>query len=122
MTTIETIKINEVEYVRKDQMCCDVQDTNGLPLVMIRSDRAGVFYGFLKSKTETTATLIKAKRVYYWSGAATLSQLSQSGTSKPNDCKIPEAISEITVTGVIEFINMTNVAFKSLESVKQWKV
>ena len=60
--------------------------------VIIRTRSAGVFAGVLKKYEKQTATLTNARRLWYWSGAASLSQLSVDGVSKPNECKFPVAV------------------------------
>jgi hypothetical protein len=64
--------------------------------------------------------MTKARRIWYWAGAATLSQLAMEGTSKPNDCKFPCAVDTVTLTEAIEILNCTPKAKKSIESVKVW--
>jgi hypothetical protein len=44
--------------------------------VIVRTARAGVFAGFLKAKTGMEATLVNVRRIWYWAGAASLSQLA----------------------------------------------
>ena len=61
-----------------------------------------------------------ARRIYYWTGAATLSQLSQEGTSSPETCKFPKSIPEVLLLGVIEIIPMSQKAVDSISSVKIW--
>jgi hypothetical protein len=67
------------------------------------------------------AKLKNARRIWYWDGAASLSQLATSGTSKPENCKFPEPVASILLTEVIEVIPITLAAKKSIESVPVWK-
>ena len=89
--------------------------------VMVRTNSAGVFAGVLKSKKGDELVLKNARRIYYWTGAATLSQLSQDGTSSPQTCKFPKHVPEITLLGVIEIIPMSSKAAASIASVKIWE-
>lgn len=93
--------------------------------VIIRADRAGVFFGTLKQKRETPAgvevELENSRRIWYWSGAASLSQLATEGTKNPGDCKFTVVVPHHTVMQVIEIIPCTEEAIKSIESVKVWK-
>lgn len=57
--------------------------------VIIRTRSAGVFAGVLKSYKAGEAILNNARRIWYWSGAASLSQLAVDGTSKPHECRFP---------------------------------
>ena len=89
--------------------------------VIIRSDRAGVFFGTLKEKNGTEVTLRDCRRLWYWDGAASLSQLAVDGTNNPNDCKFSVTVPEISITGVIEIIPCSDKAIVSIEGVKEWK-
>jgi hypothetical protein len=62
-----------------------------------------------------------ARRLWYWEGAASLSQMAQSGTSKPEKCKFPEPVDRIELLEAIEILDVTEVARKSIESVTVWK-
>ena len=87
---------------------------------MVRTNSAGVFAGVLKSRKGSELILKNARRIYYWTGAATLSQLSQDGTSSPETCKFPAAVPEVVLLGVIEIIPMSKKAVDSIASVKIW--
>jgi len=89
--------------------------------VICRTYSAGVFAGNLKTRDGKEATLTDARRIWYWSGAASLSQLAVSGTSKPNDCKFPVAVPSVTLTEVIEILDVTPEAEISIKAVTVWK-
>ena len=65
--------------------------------------------------------LKRARRIWQWSGAASLSQLAQSGTSKPNDCKFPEEVSSVELLQAVEILDVTAEAKRTIDSVKVWK-
>jgi hypothetical protein len=121
-TDINEIKLNGVDYVRKDSISPATIQT-AKDAVLVRCESAGVFYGTMIEHDLATGTakLSNARRVWYWSGAASLSQLAVDGTAKPNDCKFPVAVPEITVSKVIEVISMTQKALDSLNGVAIWK-
>lgn len=85
-------------------------------LVMIRTDRAGVHYGTLKDIKSVSdgfdVHLEKARRVYSWAGAFTLSELATVGPIKTGS-KISIEIPEIFIRA-IEVIPMTNKAADKL--------
>ena len=84
----------------------------------------GVFAGDLSDEsTETKKILLNARRIWYWAGAASLSQLAIDGTSRPNDCKFPEAVSKIELTSPngFEILDVTEKAKQSIMDVKEWK-
>lgn len=89
--------------------------------VIIRADRAGVFFGTLKSKDGSEVILMDCRRIYYWDGACSISELAKTGTKKPENCKFTVTVDEICILGAIEIIPCTDEAIKSIEGVKVWK-
>lgn len=94
--------------------------------VIIRANRAGVFYGTLKEKRETPAgvevVLSDSRRLWYWDGAASLSQLALEGVKKPQNCKFSVAVPEHAVMQVIEIIPCSDEAITSIDAVKVWRM
>jgi len=88
--------------------------------VIVRTYSAGVFAGRLKERNGKEVTLTGARRLWYWDGAASLSELAVVGTKKPMQCKFPVAVEEIMVTEAIEIIAVTETAQKSIEEVPIW--
>lgn len=89
-------------------------------MVMVRTYSAGVHYGVLVSMDGKIVELENARRVWYWDGAATISQLAAIGTSKPSKCKFPRAVATIILTEAIEIIPMTEASIASLSLVPVW--
>jgi hypothetical protein len=121
-TEIKTITINGVEYVEKSQAKESAAKLDGLEYKIVRTQSAGVFAGYLKSRNGQEVVMLKARRIWYWDGAASLSQLAIDGTSKPSNCKFPEAVDKVELLQVIEILDVTDKAKKSIESVKNWVV
>lgn len=120
--SIETIKINEVEYVRKDSLQGEKSpDLNGLKHAIVRTHSAGVFAGYIESQNGQEITLVKARRLWQWAGAASLSQLAMEGTSDPKSCKFPQEVDRVKLFQVIEILDTTKKAKDSIDSVKIWK-
>ena len=119
---METVTINGVEYVRKDSVKQEANALDGKPFVVVRSTTASPFFGYLEHEdvANQTVTLVQARRIYYWAGAATLSQLAEEGTSKPNECQFPCAVSKVRISNVHELYFATGKAQNSLESVPVW--
>ena len=88
---------------------------------IVRTHSAGVFAGTLKSREGKEVVLTDARRIWYWDGAASLSQLAMSGTSKPENCKFPEPVSEVLLTEAIEIIPCSKQAIKSIKGVPIWE-
>ena len=87
---------------------------------IVRTARAGVFAGMVTRKG-TEATIKNARRLWYWKGAASLSELAVRGVKYPNECKFPSPVASITVTEVIEVLDTTKEARKIIEGVPEWK-
>lgn len=89
--------------------------------VIIRADRAGVFFGTLAEKNGNEVTMTNVRRIWYWDGAASLSQLAVEGTKAPENCKFTVIVPRMTILGVIEIIECSDEAIKSIEGVPEWK-
>ncbi len=89
--------------------------------VIVRTYSAGVFAGTLVSRDGKEVQLANARRLWYWAGAASLSQLAVSGTSKPNECKFPVAVPSVTLMEAIEILDVTPEAETSIKDVPIWK-
>lgn len=114
---LNEIQINGQVYVPKGSA---VPETNS-GYAIVRCQGAGVFMAIVVSRNNQEAVLKDSRRLWYWSGAASLSQLAVEGTKKPSDCKFPIAMPNQEVTGVLEVIPMTDAAVASLKSVPIWK-
>lgn len=88
--------------------------------VIVRTRSAGVFAGDLQSFKEGIAVVANARRLWYWSGAASLSQLSVEGVKNPGACKFPVAVPEVTLPEVIEILPVSKKARASIDSVPVW--
>ena len=92
--------------------------------VMIRTYAMGVFAGYLDEteSTETKKVLKDARRIWYWEGAASLSQLAMEGTSLPDKCKFPIEVSRVELTSPqgFEMLDVMEKARESIKSVKIW--
>lgn len=89
---------------------------------IIRCDRAGVFYAEIAKRDGSEAELRSARRLWYWAGAASLSQLATEGVKRPQDCNFTVTVPSMTVLGVIEVIPCSPEAVGSIEAVPVWKM
>ena len=89
--------------------------------VIIRGDRSGVEFGELVEQNGSVVTLKNARRLWYWNGAASLSQLAMDGTKRPQDCQFTVTVSSITILDAVEIIPCTDKSIKSIEEVDGWK-
>ena len=90
--------------------------------VIVRGDRSGVFFGTLVEKNGREVVLENCRRIWYWEGAASISQLAAEGTKKPNECKFTVSVSSIVILDAIEIIPCSEAAICSIEGVKEWKI
>jgi hypothetical protein len=90
--------------------------------VIVRTHSAGVFAGNLVSRKGQEVVLSNARRLWYWDGAASLSQLAIDGVSRPQNCKFPEAVSRIELLQAIEISDVTKKAEASIKGVPVWKI
>lgn len=89
--------------------------------VIVRTYSAGVFAGFLESRTGREVVLSNARRLWYWAGAASLSQLAVSGTSNPGECKFPDPAPKVLLLEAIEILDVLPAAQASIEAVQPWR-
>lgn len=88
---------------------------------IVRSINAGVFAGTLTEESGQTVILENAIRIWYWEGAASLSQLAMEGTSQPTKCKFPCAVDSVKLFEVIEIIPCREVAETNIKAVPTWE-
>lgn len=89
--------------------------------VIVRGDRSGVFFGTITKKEGREVTLEKCRRLWYWDGAASISQLAKEGTVNPGRCKFTVTVDSIMILDAIEIILCTDEAIRSIEGVSEWK-
>ena len=88
--------------------------------VIARTYSAGVFAGRLVRRNGKEVELTGARRLWYWAGAASLSQLAVSGTTLPEQCKFPVAVPRVVLTECIELLDCTRTAERSIRAVPIW--
>ena len=119
-TKDKSVIIDGVEYVEAGSVNTPAQNIDGMPYVLIRGKDAGCHAGYLKEKTATSVILLNDRRLWYWDGAATLSQLAVDGVSKLDKCKFPCEVSEVEINNWCEVIMATEKARLSIKGVPVW--
>ncbi len=89
--------------------------------VIVRTQSAGVFAGEFESRKEREVVLRNARRLWYWAGASSLSQLAMEGPQRPKDCKFPVAVDRVELFETIEILDVTSDARSAIEKVPVWK-
>jgi len=115
------IAVDGIVYVPKGTEFQPAETLKGKRYVIVRTYSAGVFAGYLESRKGKEVVLRNARRIWYWAGAASLSQLAMEGTSKPDECKFPQAVNRVELTEAIEILDCSKKAKESIESIKIWK-
>lgn len=110
------VNINGINYVQKDMVeTCD-------NYFIVRTYSAGIFAGEIVKRTGQEVEMKNARRLWYWAGAASLSQLAIDGVGKPENCKFPEELPSIVLLQSVEIIPCSEKARNSIAGVKVWKM
>ena len=88
---------------------------------IVRTYSAGVFAGEIEERNGREVTLRNCRRLWYWDGACSLSELAKNGTCEPDNCKFTVVVDRLEVLEAIEIIECTDKARESIEGVKIWK-
>lgn len=120
-TFSDRVVIDGVEFVRADSLPTPAEAVDGMEYCIVRTYSAGVFAGYIKERNGKEAVLVNSRRIWYWEGACSLSQLAVDGTAAPENCKFAVPVEKTIVTEVIEILSVTEKAKKSIDSVAEWK-
>lgn len=88
---------------------------------IVRADRAGVFFGKIKERNGDEVVMTEVRRIWYWNGAASISQLAMEGVKHPELSKFTVTVPEMTILGVIEIIPCTDEAVQNIKAVGEWR-
>ena len=89
---------------------------------IVRGDRSGVFAGVLESQEGQKVVLSNCRRLWYWRGAASISQLATDGVTDPRNCKFTVTLDSIMLLDAIEIIPATEKAEQCIKAVPEWKM
>ena len=88
---------------------------------IVRSTNAGVFFGHIAEKRGDEVDMTDVRRLWYWNGAASLSQMAVEGVSSPGDCKFTVIVPAMTILGVCEISECSAAAVRSIQGVREWR-
>lgn len=111
------ININGIVYIPESE---NKAINDNMPFCIVRTYSAGVHIGYLAERNGKEVKLINSRRLWKWSGAFTLSEMSISGVTNPDECKFTCVIPEIILTEAIEIIPCTIKAMDCLMEVKPY--
>jgi hypothetical protein len=97
------------------------KSAKSLKYVIVRTYSAGVFAGELVSRKGREVVLANARRLWYWAGASSLSQLAMTGTTRPRECKFPIEVSRVELLEAVEILDVTPAAQASIKAVPVWQ-
>jgi len=120
-TKQKSITIDGVEYVPKGTENTKAKPLKGMKYCIVRTYSAGVFAGYVESRKGQEVVMRNARRLWYWKGAASLSQLAMEGSSCPSECKFPTAVDTVELLNAIEILDCTQKAQDSIISTPIWQ-
>jgi hypothetical protein len=118
---MKEIIIDGVKYVPENQNYINAEELEEMKYCIVRTYSAGVFAGYVESRNGKEVVIRKVRRIWYWDGANSLSQLAKDGTCEPDNCKFAVEVDKIEVTEAIEIIECTEKAKESIQGVPEWK-
>ena len=124
-SVVNEITINGTTYVPKGSIpdYAPALELDGMKYCIIRTYSAGVFAGYYDEDERNGQEVVihNARRIWYWDGANSLSQLAKDGTAAPQNCKFAVIVDKIIVLQAIEIIECTGKAQKSIQEVPVWQ-
>ena len=87
---------------------------------IFRGNRSGVFYGELGDHSGQEVTIKNCRRLWYWAGAASISEIAKCGVKHPQNCKFTVTVDELVILDCIELIKCTEAACASIDGVRPW--
>ena len=117
------IEVKGKKYVLKDSIRTKLPAKNkkGLTYCIVRTYSAGVFAGYFDKNTKGKEGIVyNARRLWYWDGANSLSELANEGTAKPTTCKFPAEVEEVILKEIIEVLPCSEKARLNIANVKIW--
>ena len=125
MSKPDSIMIDDQKYIRSDAVNEPSEKVEGMQYCVIRSYGAGVFCGYLKEQKSdlngVNVELINSRRIHYWDGACSLSQLAIDGSKNIDNCRIAMVVPIQFIANVIEIIPMTKKASQMIQGAELWK-
>jgi len=91
------------------------------PYVIVRCTRAGVHAGELVSRKGQEVELRNARRLWYWSGAASLSELAVYGSKSPATCKFAALVKRHEVLDACEIVYTQPAGEKMIREQPEWR-
>lgn len=88
---------------------------------IVRGNRSGLFAGNIAERNGQEVKLINVRRLWYWEGACSISEIALRGVQRPENCKFTVELEEMTITDAIEIIPATKEAETNIKEVTVWE-
>ena len=89
--------------------------------VLVRSRDAGVHAGYLVRQTDTQVELRDSRRIWSWSGAATLSELAVYGAKNGSKCRFGVKLPKLSIANWCEVIACQLAGQVMIEEQPEWR-
>lgn len=89
---------------------------------IVRGEKSGVFFGKIKERRGREVTLSEVRRLWYWDGAASISQIAKKVSKNPRTANLSVTLDEIVLMDVIEIDLCTDDSVKNIQEVAEWKM
>ena len=86
---------------------------------IVRSDRAGVFFGQIKKRNPNSIVMTNVRKIFYWDGAAAVEQIAIDGVN--GNSKLTVVVAEMEIERAIQIIPCSEKSVKNLKGQKEWK-
>jgi hypothetical protein len=87
---------------------------------IIRSYTSGVHFGKIKQIEHEVVALTEARRIHYWDGANSCTDIAIGGILNKKDSRVAAALDEHLIQGVNEVIPCSDKAIECLKSFPIW--
>lgn len=86
---------------------------------IVRTDRAGVFFGQVKENKTTSIVMTNVRKIHYWDGAAAVEQIAIDGVN--SNSRLTIVVPEMEIASPIQIIPCTEKSVQCLQSIKEWR-
>ena len=90
--------------------------------VLVRTESAGVHVGLEGSRDGDVIVLNQSRRIHYWEGACSCSEIAINGIKDLAKSRIAIILPKITLRGWIEIIPMTKKAAQNVMEAEVWSI
>ncbi len=89
---------------------------------LVCGQNSGIYVGEVAKHNGAEMLLKNARRIYCWSGAATVVQIAAEGVKNPGKTKFTMRVGEIGLFDVVSVMPCTEKAQKAIEELNEWKI